>query len=833
MTGTCTRCGAAVEADASFCKKCGVDLTQAFTPPPADPEATQAAPPAPPASPSSVQGATDPQAETIAMPRGSETVQMPQGAETVVAPQGALPTDATVVAGTPPPGATVPAGATAVPAGQPPRVQATMRQQLRDATLGEYEILSELGRGGMATVFLAHDISLDRKVAIKVMAPHLLEGDGMVERFKLEARTAAQLSHPHIIPIYAVKWTDTTIYFVMKFIEGRPLDDIIKKMAPLPVPMVKDILIKVGGALGYGHRREVVHRDIKPANIMIDEEGTPIVTDFGIAKVANEGGGLTMTGTTIGTPSYMSPEQCEAKEVSGASDQYSLGVLAWEMLTGKLPFEGQSAVSTMYMHCHEPLPPLLDFRPDCPAEVMETVERMLAKDPKDRWPSLEAAIQKLGTESTMSYMDPVHSELVELVKQGDHRELLARIQTPRSPIPVGRTGQATAAGAAEPKSKKGLVIGGIATAAVAAALAVFQPWTALSTGDPGAAPPAVEAPAQNPAAGEPATTTPDPGVVAGGAGVDDGADPADGGSDATEAPVESDPVVEEPTTPVVEDRPAQPAAATVASVRIENAPGSMTVGASANLAGIVMGSDGNPMNRTPTWQSSDANVVSVDGTGRLIAREPGTAVITARSGNRSTETTVTVSAVPVSSVQLSTSTLRLIAGEAGDRVTATVLGSNGALDRPVSWESSDRGVATVDGSGNVQGVAPGRAQLTAESGGRTAIVSVTVLEAPRAAADRIIAEYAAAIESRDIGRVRAVHSGLTREQDEAFSNAFPAMNDLQADLSIQSFSVQGTQATAQVVGSYVFNAGGRQEAPQNFTALFELRGDSWRLISTR
>ena len=156
------------------------------------------------------------------------------------------------------------------------------------------------------------------------------------------------------------------------------IDDIIKKMAPLPVPMVKDILIKVGGALGYGHRREVVHRDIKPANIMIDEEGTPIVTDFGIAKVANEGGGLTMTGTTIGTPSYMSPEQCEAKEVSGASNQYSLGVLAWEMLTGKLPFEGQSAVSTMYMHCHEPLPPLLDFRPDCPAEVMETVERRLA-----------------------------------------------------------------------------------------------------------------------------------------------------------------------------------------------------------------------------------------------------------------------------------------------------------------------------------------------------------------------------------------------------------------------------------------------------------------------
>ncbi|MGD2047431.1 MAG: serine/threonine-protein kinase, partial [Gemmatimonadota bacterium] len=250
-------------------------------------------------------------------------------------------------------------------------VRSTMRQALRDATLGEYEILSELGRGGMATVFLAHDISLDRKVAIKVMAPHLLEGEGMAERFKLEARTAAQLSHPHIIPIYAVKETAETLFFVMKFVEGRGLDSVIKKSGQLPIPMVTDILTKVGSALGYAHRRDVVHRDIKPGNIMIDDEGTPIVTDFGIAKVA-EAKGLTVTGTTIGTPSYMSPEQCEAREVTGASDQYSLGIVAFEMLTGKLPFEGDSAVTTMYKHCHEPLPPLEDFRPDCPPELRET-----------------------------------------------------------------------------------------------------------------------------------------------------------------------------------------------------------------------------------------------------------------------------------------------------------------------------------------------------------------------------------------------------------------------------------------------------------------------------
>ena len=175
-----------------------------------------------------------------------------------------------------------------------------MLTMLREASLGDYEILGELGRGGMATVYLGHDIALDRKVAIKIMNPQTLMGEGMLDRFKREARTAASLSHPHIIPIYLVKETDRILYFVMKFVQGRGLDSIIKEKGPLP--MVRSIVTKVGEALGYAHRRGVVHRDIKPANIMIDVEGMPIVTDFGIAKVADHQG-LTMTGATIGTGS--------------------------------------------------------------------------------------------------------------------------------------------------------------------------------------------------------------------------------------------------------------------------------------------------------------------------------------------------------------------------------------------------------------------------------------------------------------------------------------------------------------------------------------------------
>ncbi|HLQ22983.1 MAG TPA: serine/threonine-protein kinase, partial [Gemmatimonadales bacterium] len=167
-------------------------------------------------------------------------------------------------------------------------------EALRASTLGDYDIAGELGRGGMATVYLAHDIALDRKVAIKVMSQVLSLGDG-VERFKREAKTAASLSHPNIIPIYAVRHSERLLYFVMKNVDGRSLDSIIRELGPLPIPMVQAILGQSASAFGYAHRRGVVHRDIKPGNILIDDEGWAVVTDFGIAKVS-EAEQLTGTG---------------------------------------------------------------------------------------------------------------------------------------------------------------------------------------------------------------------------------------------------------------------------------------------------------------------------------------------------------------------------------------------------------------------------------------------------------------------------------------------------------------------------------------------------------
>src|SRR2546425_65603 len=313
--------------------------------------------------------------------------------------------------------------------------EAALLDLLRQATLGDYDVQAELGRGGMASVFLAHDIALDRKVAVKVMSPALLAGEGMAERFKREARTAASLSHPNIIPIYAVRETEQTLYFVMKLIEGRPLDSIIHEIGPLPIPMVQAIVHQVGSALGYAHKRGVVHRDVKAANVMVDSDGWAVVTDFGIAKVA-EAHGLTVTGATVGTPSYMSPEQCGAKDLTGASDQYSLGVVAYEMLTGRLPFTAISVMAIMYAHFHEPPPPITEVRTDVPAGVAAAVLRMLEKDPARRWPSMEAAVAAIGG-APLAPGDPVHVQLVTLASAGRSAQLARRISTPLSPTPIG------------------------------------------------------------------------------------------------------------------------------------------------------------------------------------------------------------------------------------------------------------------------------------------------------------------------------------------------------------------------------------------------------------
>jgi serine/threonine protein kinase len=309
-----------------------------------------------------------------------------------------------------------------------------LQQVLQEATAGDYEILGELGRGGMAAVFLAKDVSLARKVAIKTMLTELTARHDMVARFKREAQMAAQLSHPHIVQIHSVKQTKNIVYFVMKFIEGRDLVSIIGEQGAMDLDMTRLILQQAASALSFAHHRGVVHRDVKPANIMIDENGWAVMTDFGIAKI-DDGSQLTATGAAVGTPHYMAPEQFHNKALTGAADQYALGIVAYEMLTGKKAFDGATLAEIITKHLFSPPPNLKVERPDLPENISETITRMLAKEPADRFADLDSAIAALGPPEP-ARVDATRGRLMSIARKQMERK--PRLSVPMSPIPATR-----------------------------------------------------------------------------------------------------------------------------------------------------------------------------------------------------------------------------------------------------------------------------------------------------------------------------------------------------------------------------------------------------------
>jgi serine/threonine-protein kinase len=309
-----------------------------------------------------------------------------------------------------------------------------MLEKIRSSTVGEYEVRGLLGRGGMASVFVAYDLTLNRKVALKVMHPGLLGDSGMRERFRLEARMAARLDHPNVVTVHAVKERSNIIFFDLKLIDGTSLDRLMRhRNGPMPVKVARWAISKVADALYYAHGEGVIHRDMKPANVMVERRGDCIVTDFGIAK-AKESPHLTMTGAVVGTPAYMSPEQCVGEEVTAASDQYSLGIMAYEMLTGNVPFTG-SMLMIQLGHVEKVPTAPSELVPDVPKSVSDVVMRMLAKKPEDRWPNLahaaEALIEGLG--STDAQM---RREMAALVHELPEEAGRALPQTPNSPTPI-------------------------------------------------------------------------------------------------------------------------------------------------------------------------------------------------------------------------------------------------------------------------------------------------------------------------------------------------------------------------------------------------------------
>jgi len=256
----------------------------------------------------------------------------------------------------------------------------------------QYLIEAEIGRGGMAAVYRALDLRLHRHVAIKALPPELAFNADVRTRFLREAQTAAQLSHPNIVPIYTVDERGGVVYFVMALVEGESLAARLARQPRLSIDAVRRILAEVADALDYAHACGVVHRDIKPDNILLDRTtGRSLVTDFGIARAAAGDARLTLTGVAVGTPAYMSPEQAMGeRELDGRSDQYSLGVVGYQMLVGETPFKAANTPAMLVKHLSETPKPIRDRRPDVPAPLAAVIDRALSKKPEARWPSAGA-----------------------------------------------------------------------------------------------------------------------------------------------------------------------------------------------------------------------------------------------------------------------------------------------------------------------------------------------------------------------------------------------------------------------------------------------------------
>lgn len=594
-----------------------------------------------------------------------------------------------------------------------------MRRRLADATAGEYDILGELGRGGMATVYLAHDRSLDRRVAIKVMSPQLAAVDGMAERFLLEARVAAALAHPNIVPIHAVRRSGDLLYFVMRYVAGRSLDAVLAESGPLDVAVVCAVLRQVGAALEAAHCRGIIHRDIKPANILIDERGDAVVADFGIARVAARRG-MTQVGETVGTPEYMSPEQCAGEALTGAADQYSLGVVAYELLSGAPPFTGAGLMQVVWRMVNEEIVPLEERRPDCAGALAAAVHRMLAHRADERWPFVADAISALPT-SPQGTAAAVRNQLAALSRT-------AAPPTVEAGVARRRASAATEVAHAH------------ATAHATTATAIRRPSDTAMT-------------IRLPFASGVMTIDDEVSLTAVVADAS-GADVSDAeltwhSSDTSIARVTGRGVLRAVlravhtggvliTVSVGEVSTCLDLLVTRAGVRdlaVVPRPSVIEVGdrfALAVSAGAAGRSEGTPARpRLVAWRSSDEGIAAVDANGVVVALAVGSVDITARAGGGATTLSLRVTRAVIATVHVSLPAPRL---SIGDRMTLQAEPSN-PKGYPLSgyrvrWEVSDPGVAAISPEGVLTALRSGQVLVAARVEGRVGTAKVMV--APRA-----------------------------------------------------------------------------------------------------
>jgi serine/threonine-protein kinase len=283
-----------------------------------------------------------------------------------------------------------------------------------DVIAGRYELLELIGSGGMSSVWKAHDRLLDRIVAIKVLHEQFTADEEYVERFRREARSVAQLSHPNIVTVIDRGEDEGRQFIVFECVEGENLKQLIERSGRLPVRDALLMALQMGRALAFAHDRGLVHRDVKPQNVLLNEDGQAKMTDFGIARSVDVQG-VTITGTVLGTSEYIAPEQARGQRVDALTDVYSLGVVLYELLTGSVPFQGENFVAIALRHVNEPPPSVLERRPDAPPRVAMAVERAMAKRPEERFQSMDEFVSEL--EDALADFDPASEQATMIARR--------------------------------------------------------------------------------------------------------------------------------------------------------------------------------------------------------------------------------------------------------------------------------------------------------------------------------------------------------------------------------------------------------------------------------